>query len=348
MTAAQHALRAVSPTRRAPLIRLDDVRFAYEVETPLLDGVTLDVASGEVVAVIGRSGVGKSTLLRLIEGRHSPSSGAIDVSCGDDAPTIGVVARHGGLDADLTLEDNIAARLDAAGASRDEIAWEVERALALADLAAARDRRPAQLSDGERRRAVFARALCGDPDILLLDEPTAGLDPENAQTLLAAVVRACAERGAIAVLASHDMTAVTAIAHRVALLDGGRIVEEGPTARVVARPEQAVTRRFAAAVSGASLPAFLRSKLSDRPSPRGKALLRLAFQGEAATRPVLTQVARDLGFDLGIVSGSLGALGEEPFGVLIVAAPSDEPYFTAAVERLEDSGLLVERLGFVP
>ncbi|GLK80266.1 methionine ABC transporter ATP-binding protein [Methylopila turkensis] len=350
MNAPMLAARLAAPVvPSAAVVRIKDVRLVYRAadgsDVSVLDGVNLEAARGEILAVIGRSGAGKSALLRLVEGRETPDSGAIELA--GESPTIGVVARHGGLDAKRTLGENLAVRLQAAGHDAATIAREVDHALDLADLASARGRHPAQLSDGERRRAVFARALCGAPDVLLLDEPTAGLDPESARTLLSAVARASKERGATVLLASHDMTAVAAIAHRVAMLDGGRIVEEGPTTQVVARPKRSVTRRFAAAVSGAALPAFLSEKLSQDPTPRGKALLRLAFEGPAATRPVLTEVARELGFDLGIVAGSLGQLGGQPFGVLIVAAPSDEPYFTAACERLEDAGLGVEKLGFV-
>lgn len=348
MTAALLARTALLPAE--PFVRLDGVRLSYagtHGEVVALDGVTLDVAAGEIVAVVGRSGSGKSALLRVVEGREAPSAGQVYVGNGGGRPRVGVVARHGSLAADKTLAESLAAPLIALEVPAEDVRDEVERALELAGLVSARDRRPASLSDGERRRAVFARALCAAPDLLLLDEPTAGLDPESAKVLLAAVARACAEGGATALLASHDMAAVAAVAQRVALLDAGRIVEEGPTAQVIARPAYPLTRAFAAAVSGAELPSFLVSKLEPTPRQGGKALLRLAFEGEAATRPVLTQVARELGFDLGIVAGSLGAIGGEPFGVLIVAAPSDEPYYTAAVERLEDAGLGVEALGFV-
>ncbi|WP_261403368.1 NIL domain-containing protein [Chenggangzhangella methanolivorans] len=149
------------------------------------------------------------------------------------------------------------------------------------------------------------------------------------------------------IVISHDMGPVTTLAPRVIVLDDGRIVEEGPTARVFARPEHPVSRRFAAAATGATLPPFIAGRLIEAPRPNGRALIRLAFEGEAATRPVLTSVARDLGFDFGIVAGSLGAAGGAPYGVLIIAAPSDEPYFTASVERLEDAGVGVEVLGFM-
>ncbi|WP_020186037.1 ATP-binding cassette domain-containing protein [Methylopila sp. 73B] len=343
---------APSPSVPSDHILFEDVRLTYRasdgVEIVALDGVSFSVPRGGVVAVIGPSGAGKSSLLRLAEGRERPTAGRVEIAAsGGAAPSVGVLAPHAALDPALTLAENLAAPLRRAGRPEPEIAREIEQALHYAGLDAERNRRPGELATGERRRAALARALSGGRDVLLLDEPTSALDPDSAQELLAAVTRASEERGATVLLATHDMAAVTTLAGAVVVIDQGRVVETGRTSRIFSRPEHRVTRRFAAAAPGAALPPFLRGKLKTSPSPQGKALLRLGFEGPAATRPVLTHVARELGFDLGIVAGSMGALSGDPFGVLIVAAPSDEPYFTAAVERLEDNGLAVETLGFV-
>ena len=339
------------PSDAADHIVFDNVRLTYRAgdgaEIVALDGVSFVVPRGGVVAVIGPSGAGKSSLLRLAEGRERPTAGRVEIASEGGAPSVGVLAPHAALDPELTLAENLASPLRRAGRPEPEIAREVEQALDYAGLDAARNRRPGELATGERRRAALARALSGGRDVLLLDEPTSALDPDSAQELLAAVTRASEERGATVLLATHDMAAVTTLARTVVVIDQGRVVETGRTSRIFSRPQHRVTRRFAAAAPGAALPPFLRGKLNASPSPQGKALLRLGFEGQAATRPVLTHVARELGFDLGIVAGSMGALGGDPFGVLIVAAPSDEPYFTAAVERLEDNGLAVETLGFV-
>ncbi|PZQ18162.1 MAG: hypothetical protein DI565_05530 [Ancylobacter novellus] len=339
-----------------PLVRFSDVRKTYRSRAGerrlALDGVSFDLAEGEILAVIGSSGSGKSTIAQLAAGLDAPCAGAVAFG-GVDFEAAGARARRSvavlGADPDLpperTVRQILCERYEASGACAEGGA--VDRLIALLDLSADADREADELSDGGRRRAALGRALAGEPRLLILDEATSALDPAIVQVFLSALARVNAERRLSIIVISHDMTTVTALAPRVLVLDRGRIVESGPTARVFARPDHPVSRRFAAAATGATLPPFLAERLVETPRPNGKALVRLAFEGAAATRPVLTSVARDLGFDFGILAGSLGAAGGEPYGVLIVAAPSDEPYFTASVERLEDAGLGVEVLGFV-
>ncbi|MGA0532060.1 ATP-binding cassette domain-containing protein [Hansschlegelia sp. KR7-227] len=338
------------------LLRLSDVHKTFTALTGetrvALDGVSIELRHGEILGLIGSSDSGKSTLGLLAAGLERPTAGQVALD-GVDYEAGGAKLRRAiavlGPDPDLpptrSVRDIVVERRDALGAAATPGA--LERLFELLDLEGDADRPACELSAGHRRRAALARALAGEPRLLILDEATSALDPEIAGTFLTALARLNAEARLTVLLITHDMTAVTALASRVAVLHQGRIVEEGPTARVFARPAHAVTRRFAAAATGATLPPFIAGKLSDTATPGGQALIRLAFEGPSATRPVLTYVARELGFDLGIVAGSLGAAGGAPYGVLIVAAPSDEPYFTAAVERLEDAELGVEVLGFI-
>jgi D-methionine transport system ATP-binding protein len=350
-------LSSAARTENDPLLSFHEVRKIYSGdeggEAPALDGVTLDLAAGEILAVIGASGAGKSTLARLAAGLDSPTSGRISlggVNLEADTRRRRAIAMLGP-DPDLppsrTVRDIIEERVVRSGAPQPEAGRALAHLIDLLDIGDDADRRVETLPRGRRRRAALARALAGGPSLLVLDEATSALDPEMAAAFLALISRVNADSGLTVVLVTHDMAAVTALARRVAVLENGRVVEEGPTAQLFSRPGHPVTRRFAASATGATLPPFIASKLLESPAPNGRALIRLAFEGEAATRPVLTQVARDLGFDLGIVAGSLGAAGGEPYGELIVAAPSDEPYFTASVERLEDAGVGVEVLGFV-
>lgn len=343
------------PALAGSLLTFADVRKLYRGrdgrEHVALDGVSLDIAEGEILAVIGMMGSGKSSLARLAAGVEAPSSGMIAIDGVELRVTAGVEP-YGvallGADPELPAERTVREILAEGRAGVATPRHVVDHLFELLDLGDDADRFPDELSDGARRRAALARALASSPRLLVLDEATSALDPEIAAQFLEALTRVNAETGVAILIVSHDMTAVTALASRVAVLDAGRIVEQGETARIFATSSHAVTRRFAAAATGATVPPFLASKIAATPTPRGRALLRVAFEGEAATRPVLTYVARELGFDLGIVAGSLGAAGGAPYGVLIVAAPSDEPYYTAAVERLEDAGLGVETLGFVP
>lgn len=340
-----------------PLLRIDSVTRTYALREggrgTALDRVSIALAPGEILAAIGSAGSGKSTLAAIASGLEEPDSGLVAID-GVDLHgahaklrrAIAVLDAAPDLPPGKTVREIVTERHEAS-ACPGHACERAEQLFSLLGVGADADRYADELSDGARRRAALARALAGGPRLLILDDATSSLDPDIAQAFVGTLAAVNAECGLSILMITHEMAAVTALASRVVVLHEGRIVDEGPTARLFARPAHPISRRFAAAATGATLPPFIARSLSDTPLPGGKALLRLAFEGEAATRPVLTNVARDLGFDFGILAGSLGAAGGEPYGVLIVAAPSDEPYLTAAVERLEDAGLTLEALGFV-
>lgn len=351
------ALAEPSSESVGPLLRIAGISKSYTLrdggERLALDGVSLDLAPGEVVAVIGSAGSGKSTLAAIASGLEQPSAGVVEIDGVDlhtaharVRRTIAVLDSAPDLPPGRTVREIVMERHDAT-AHRPDCAARIDRLFELLGIDDDADRYADELSEGARRRAALARALACEPRLLILDEATSSLDPEITNAVLAALSRLNGETKLSILMITHEMTSVLALASRVLVLDEGRVVDENATARLFARPEHAVSRRFAAHATGAALPPFIANRLLESPRPGGKALLRLGFEGEAATRPVLTSVARELGFDLGILAGSLGEAGGKPYGVLIVAAPADEPYFTASVERLEDADLSVEILGFV-
>lgn len=221
------------PVSSSPAVQLEQVSVAFQ--RPVLQRVTLSVATGETLAVVGESGTGKSTLLRLILGLQRPDAGVVRVM-GRDLSTvtpdllrslrasIGMVFQGAALFDSLTTFENVAFGLREAGTlSEAMIRARVHETLALVDLDAAAIARtlPAQLSGGMRKRVGIARAVAPRPAILLYDEPTAGLDPLTSDTVTQLMQRLQRELHVTSVVVSHDLRAMFRIADRVALLRDG-------------------------------------------------------------------------------------------------------------------------------
>lgn len=215
--------------------------------------VALEVARGETLALVGPNGAGKSTLLSLIAGTLRPSTGRITLDGRPLSTSSLLVPPHDRAVTTLTQDpvlfphlsvaQNVAFGLRAQGTPRRRAHAETARWLAEIGLAELADRRPSQLSGGQAQRVAIARALAATPRLLLLDEPMAALDIDVAPVLRELLRRVLGERTTI--LVTHDVLDVVTLADRVAVLEGGRLIESGPTAEVLARPQEQFTARLA-------------------------------------------------------------------------------------------------------
>jgi phospholipid/cholesterol/gamma-HCH transport system ATP-binding protein len=214
-------------------VELQQVSVAFQ--RPVLKGVSLTVAAGESVAVVGESGTGKSTMLRLILGLQAPDQGTVRVmgtdinrASADERRVlrtkIGMVFQAGALFDSLTTFENVAFALREHGAMTPaQIDVRVRETLALVDLDAdeVADTLPAELSGGMRKRVGIARAVAPRPELMLYDEPTAGLDPLTSETVTSLMLRLQRELHVTSVIVSHDIRAMLRIADRIALLHDG-------------------------------------------------------------------------------------------------------------------------------
>jgi len=221
-----------------PAVRVKALRKSFGQQT-VLDGVDLEVKRGETVTVLGRSGTGKSVLLKLIIGLQKPDAGSIEVR-GEEVTNlpldrlneirkkVGFLFQHAALYDSLTVEENVAFPLRrhtemADDERKDRVRELLQRVGMEKDL----EKLPADISGGMKKRVGLARALALDPEIILLDEPTAGLDPITAREIIELIAGMQQERQVSALLVTHDMRSVEALADRVALLDAGNIKAEG-------------------------------------------------------------------------------------------------------------------------
>ena len=203
------------------MIRFENVHKSFD-GVKVLDGVSFDVADGEVLAVVGPSGTGKSVMLKHIVGLLSPDEGVVSVK---DGARIGYLFQGGALLAWLTVRENVALPLkETTRLSESEIDKCVEEALRAVGMEDAADRYPAEISGGMVKRAGLARAIVRKADAVLYDEPTSGLDPVTARTIHRLIRKLNAERGITSLVVTHDLAGACSFADRILMLKDGRVV----------------------------------------------------------------------------------------------------------------------------
>ncbi|PWC28055.1 methionine ABC transporter ATP-binding protein [Teichococcus aestuarii] len=346
---------AVTGAGPGPAIDLHDLRRLFTgrgAATKALDGVSLQVAPGEIFGIVGRSGAGKSTLIRCVNLLERPDSGAVRV-LGEDLlgldgtalrerrRRIGMVFQHFNLLSSRTVADNVAFPLEVAGVPRAERAQRVAEALALVGLADKAGAYPAQLSGGQKQRVGIARALAPRPRILLCDEATSALDPETTQEILALIKRLRDQLDLTVLLITHEMAVVKEICDRVAVMERGQVIEEGRVFDVFTRPRHPTTRRFIADTIGHFIPPGTVARL---PAPREgeeRRLLQVLFAGPNSTRAVISEASRRFALDLDIISGRIDEIAGEPFGLMALAAYGSPEQIDAATAWFTELGLTV-------
>jgi D-methionine transport system ATP-binding protein len=352
-----------TPSPPPPIIRFERVGKTFpgragQGAVTALAGIDLAVPQGAILGVIGRSGAGKSTLIRLVNGLERASSGRVLIE-GEDVTglseagwrtrrrTTGMIFQHFNLLSSRTVSENIALPLEIAGTPKPEIAARVARLLALVGLEDKAGRYPAELSGGQKQRVGIARALASEPKVLLCDEATSALDPETTSSILALLRQVNRELGVTILLITHEIPVIKAICDRVAVIEDGRIVEEGEVFAVLTEPRHPTTARFVEAVTGVELPAYLAGRIHHKARPGGSAVLRITFAGENATAPVISRLSATIGVDVNILAGRVDAIAERPFGSLLVSVPAQEPGLSAVLGALKSLQLKAEVVGHV-
>ncbi|MBA1274770.1 methionine ABC transporter ATP-binding protein [Stutzerimonas azotifigens] len=334
------------------MIEFHHVHKTYRVEgreIPALQPTQLEIAAGEVFGLIGHSGAGKSTLLRLINRLEEPSGGRILVE-GEDVTAldanglrrfrqrVGMIFQHFNLLSSKTVADNVAMPLRLAGGhSSAEIEARVAALLERVGLKDHARKYPAQLSGGQKQRVGIARALATEPSILLCDEATSALDPQTTGQVLQLLAEINRELKLTIVLITHEMDVIRRVCDRVAVMDAGQIVEQGPVAEVFLHPQHPTTRRFVQEDEQVDEDA----QHDDFAHVPGR-ILRLTFQGEATYAPLLGQVARETGVDYSILAGRIDRIKDTPYGQLTLALIGGD--LQAAMSRLEAADVHVEVL----
>ena len=333
------------------MIEFRQIHKSYPVagrSVQALAPLDLRVEPGEVFGIIGHSGAGKSTLIRLINGLEMPSGGQLLVDGQDltglDADglralrrRIGMIFQHFNLLSSRTVAGNVAFPLELAGMARADIDARVAELLALVGLSEHATKYPAQLSGGQKQRVGIARALSTRPTILLCDEATSALDPQTTASVLELLSRINRELGLTIVLITHEMDVIRRVCDRVAVLDAGRVVEQGAVADVFLHPRHATTRRFVSEYEHSDEEALM----ADLTAAGGR-VVRLTFVGSDTYQPLLGRIARETGVDYNILSGRIDRIRDTPYGQLTIALTGGDA--TAALAAFAAAGVHIEEI----
>lgn len=315
-------------------IRFEGVSKRYASSTGVVEalaGIDLEIPAGSIFGIIGRSGAGKSSLLRTINGLESPSAGRVRVDGEDLAALdddgrvalrrrIGMIFQHFNLLAAKTVHQNVALPLKVAGVPRDAIARRVDEVLALVGLQDRRDSYPRRLSGGQKQRVGIARALVHRPEILLCDEATSALDPETTQSILQLLRDINQRLGITIVLITHEMRVIREICDQVVVLERGAIAEAGPVWQILGEPRHPATRALLAPLTP-GIPDDIAARLQPTPPTGGaRHIVELHHAGEAGP-PGLEALTAALGADVHLLHASLDRIQGHTQGRMLLSIP---------------------------
>ena len=342
-----------------PIVSLSSVTKTYPptgrdtAEVVAVDDVSLDIEKGDVYGIIGYSGAGKSTLVRLINALEPATSGRITVDGVDITALgerelrrvrggIGMIFQQFNLFSAKTVKANIAYPLRLAGWSRTDIDARVDELLRFVGLADKARSYPEQLSGGQKQRVGIARALATRPAILLADEATSALDPQTTHEVLDLLARVNREQGVTIVVITHEMDVIQTLATKVAVMEKGRVVEQGDVFEVFSRPKNPASQRFVGTViKGIPSPAELASL---RARHRGR-LATFSFRdGDSSQARVFLDLA-EAGLEFELVYGGINDIRGRAFGHLTLAIRGEDAAVDAALATIRSHATVTEAAG---
>jgi D-methionine transport system ATP-binding protein len=336
----------------------DNVEKTYRSsagEVHALKGISLAVAPGSIFGIIGRSGAGKSSLIRLINRLEQPSSGRVlvdgeDIAAYDENALVafrrrvGMIFQHFNLLSSKTVWGNVALPLLVSGVRKPEIERRVAEALKLVGLEGKERTYPSRLSGGQKQRVGIARALVTEPEILLCDEATSALDPETTLSILQLLKDINRRLGITIVLITHEMSVIREICDEVLVLEQGVIAEAGPVWRVFGNPQHPATKALLQPLSR-DLPEDVAINLRPHGGPLDETVIELAFTGEGGLEPDLVRIASAVGSRARVIQSTLDRIDGHVHGRLLIGARGAHDDLEARLASLAHS---VRILGHVP
>ena len=341
------------------IIELKNITKTFEQDGKIFDAVkdaSVSVEKGEIYGIIGFSGAGKSTLVRTINLLGRPTSGQVIVKGRDflslsekelrqERKKIGMIFQHFNLMKSRNVFENVAFPLKHSGLSKEQISQKVHSLLELVEINDKDKNFPSQLSGGQKQRVAIARALANDPDILLCDEATSALDPTTTKAILKLLKKLNKKLGLTIVIITHQMEVIKEICDKVAVMEHGKIVEQGDVFDIFANPQNEVTKRFIKATS--SLTKI--EELIEEDSPvvhleKGEYLVRFSYIQKNVSEPLISATSRIYDVTMNIIFAEIEIVQNAPIGGTIAIISGKKEAIERALEHIREENVGVEVL----
>nr|WP_174505622.1 ATP-binding cassette domain-containing protein [Acinetobacter sp. Marseille-Q1620] len=318
-----------------------------------LKNIHLDIPQGKIFGIIGKSGAGKSSLLRTLNGLEQASEGSIQIHNENLAELshaqlikirqkIGMIFQHFNLMSAKTVWENVALPLKIAGFDQSEISPRVNEVLELVGLSDKAQSYPSQLSGGQKQRVGIARALVHHPEILLCDEATSALDPESTSVVLSLLKKINRELGITIVLITHEMQVIREICDQVVVIDGGEIVESGQVWSVFSNPQQAITQELLN-LEQLDLP-FEVINQADAHSTHS--ILKLRYETEPKNSPDLIQIFKQFDHPTHLYQSHIDTIQNHLIGTLIIGIETTQIDLEKLQQQLKQYIANIEVIGY--
>lgn len=329
------------------MITLEKVNKVYSNGLHAVKDVSLKVNKGDIFGIIGLSGAGKSSLIRLINRLEEPTSGKIFIN-GENVlefnkkqllerrKKIGMIFQHFNLLSSRTVEENVAFALEIANWNKNEIKERVAMLLDIVGLSDKAKYYPSQLSGGQKQRVSIARALANNPDILLSDEATSALDPKTTKSILELIKEIQQKFSLTVVMITHQMEVVKEVCNKVAIMSEGRIVEEGGVHHIFADPKNEITKELISYVHQQT------DTEIDYLHHKGKKIVKVKFLGTSTQEPIISKVIKEYGIDISVLGGTIDKLATMNIGHLYLELGGDLSAQDKAIELMGTMDVIVE------
>ncbi|MCR4618618.1 MAG: ATP-binding cassette domain-containing protein [Lachnospiraceae bacterium] len=328
------------------VIDIRNLTKKYEVEgntVVALDNINLSIEKGDVYGIIGMSGAGKSTLVRSINYLEKPTEGSIlidGVNLSELSARklrkmrsgIGMIFQGFNLLEQKNVIGNVCFPLELIGVSKKEASKRARELLKLVKLEDKERAYPSQLSGGQKQRVAIARALATNPRILLCDEATSALDPQTTASILKLLKEINESLGITIVVITHQMSVVEKICGKVAIIDGGKLVESGVVEDIFASPKSDAAKEL---ISGNDI------RYTPVKQMAAQDTIRIVFRDNSAYEPVLANAILKLGHPINILKANTQNIGGKAVGEMILGLPSDERVSKEITEYFREAGLTV-------